>query len=125
MKDLNYYKDKIPNDGTPAMTYGVFTTIYSRLLDSDNAYKYFITSHKDYLKPPFNVFAEVKFGDNPYFLTGAGGVIQSVVFGFGGYDITENGLKKINTAIPKQWKSVTIKGFMQCGEAGCSNSYKN
>ena len=48
-------------------------------------------------------------------MTGAGGVIQSLVFGFGGYDITENGLVKIQTAIPVEWKSVTIKGFIQRG----------
>ena len=61
------------------------------------------------------MFAETKDGNNPYFMTGAGGVIQSLVFGFGGYDITENGLVKIQTAIPVEWKSVTIKGFIQRG----------
>lgn len=37
-------------------------------------------------------------------------MIQSLVFGFGGYDITENGIVKIKSVIPKEWKSVTIKG---------------
>jgi len=45
-------------------------------------------------------------------LTGAGGVVQSIVFGFGGYDITDDGLKKIETVIPKQWTKLTIKGFL-------------
>jgi protein-glucosylgalactosylhydroxylysine glucosidase len=45
-------------------------------------------------------------------MTGAGGVLQSLIFGFGGYDITGNGLVKIDTAIPKAWNSVTIKGFL-------------
>ena len=36
-------------------------------------------------------------------MTGAGGVIQSLVFGFGGYDLTESGLVKIETAIPEEW----------------------
>ena len=53
--------------------------------------------------------AETKKGSNPYFLTGAGGVLQSMIFGFGGFDITEKGIIKIKSAIPKQWKSVTIK----------------
>lgn len=111
-RDLSYYQVRIPDQGTPAMTYSIFTILYSRLLDADNAYKYFKESHQSYLKKPFNVFAETKWGTNPYFLTGAGGVIQSMVFGFGGYDITDSGLKKIKTAIPKEWKSVTIKGFI-------------
>ena len=64
------------------------------------------------MKPPFDVFAETKGGTNPYFMTGAGGVIQSLVYGFGGYDITDEGLRKITTAIPKEWTNVTIKGFL-------------
>lgn len=87
-RDLIYYQIRIPNAGTPAMTYSVFTILYSRLKDPVNAYKYFTESFQDNLRKPFNVFAETKGGTNPYFLTGAGGVIQSMVFGFGGYDIT-------------------------------------
>lgn len=112
LRDLEYYQVRIPDQGTPAMTYSIFTILYSRLKDQDNAYKYFLQSHKDYLKKPFNVFAETKWGTNPYFLTGAGGVVQSIVFGFGGYDITDDGLKKIETVIPKQWTKLTIKGFL-------------
>ena len=53
--------------------------------------------------------AETKGGTNPYFLTGAGGVLQSLIYGFGGYDITENGLKILKATLPAQWKSLTIK----------------
>jgi len=55
-------------------------------------------------------------------MTGAGGVIQSMVFGYGGYDITENGLIQIDTVIPKEWKKVTIKGFLNCSNRICENS---
>jgi trehalose/maltose hydrolase-like predicted phosphorylase len=48
-------------------------------------------------------------------MTGAGGVIQSLIFGFGGWDITDDGIKKIDSVIPKEWKSLTIKGFMKEG----------
>ena len=94
------------------MTYSIFTILYSRLQDPDNSYKYFKESFRDNLRPPFEAFAETKTGTNPYFMTGAGGVLQSLIFGFGGYDITDNGLVKIETAIPKEWKSVTIKGHL-------------
>ena len=87
-KDLSYYEERVPSQGTPAMTYSIFTILYSRLNDSVNAYKNFKESFADNLREPFNVFAETKDGNNPYFMTGAGGVIQSMVFGFGGYDIT-------------------------------------
>lgn len=112
-RDLEYYRVRVPDQGTPAMTFSIFTILYSRLNDPENAYRYFKESFTDFLKKPFNVFAESKWGTNPYFLTGAGGVIQSMVFGFGGYDITENGIKKVASSIPSQWKKVTIKGFIE------------
>ena len=62
-----------------------------------------------FLKQPFGVFAETKGGNNPYFLTGAGGVLQSVIFGFRGFNIGEKGIYITNNSIPKQWKSVVIK----------------
>lgn len=49
---------------------------------------------------PFGVMAETQFGTNPYFLTGAGGVIQSVIFGYAGVDITDQGVVRVQTVIP-------------------------
>ena len=60
--------------------------------------------------PPFKVLAETKGGTNPYFSTGAGGLIQSVLNGFGGIDITENGLMQVKSALPSKWRSLTITG---------------
>lgn len=90
------------------MTYSIFTLLYSRLKDPLNAYKYFKESYSSYVKPPFNVFSETKGGTNPYFMTGAGGVLQSMVYGFGGLDIGETGVVRISTSIPNEWKKVTI-----------------
>ena len=97
------------------MTYSIFTILYSRLKDQVNGYKYFKQSYLQNLRPPFGVFTQTKGGNNPYFMTGAGGVIQSLIFGFGGWDITDDGIKKIDSVIPKEWKSLTIKGFMKEG----------
>jgi hypothetical protein len=41
LRDLEYYKTKIPNAGTPAMTYSIFTILYSRKGDKNQAYSYF------------------------------------------------------------------------------------
>jgi trehalose/maltose hydrolase-like predicted phosphorylase len=43
-KDLLFYQSRIPNSGTPAMTYSIFTILYSRLQDSTNSYKFFTES---------------------------------------------------------------------------------
>ena len=56
------------------------------------------------------VIAETKGGTNPYFATGAGGIIQSVLMGFGGLDITDKGIVQIKSVLPFAWKKLTITG---------------
>jgi protein-glucosylgalactosylhydroxylysine glucosidase len=109
-KDLEYYETRVPNAGTPAMTQAVFTTLYARLGDADKAYQWFKDAYIPNLNPPFRVIAETKGGTNPYFSTGAGGVIQSILMGFGGLEITPNGIIQIKSVLPKQWKSLVITG---------------
>ena len=110
-KDLEYYETRVPNEGTPAMTQAVFTTLYARLGNADKAYHWFKESYMPNLNPPFRVIAETKGGTNPYFATGAGGIIQSLLMGFGGLDITPNGITQLKTILPSQWKSLTITGI--------------
>ncbi|HEX7902469.1 MAG TPA: glycoside hydrolase family 65 protein [Chitinophagaceae bacterium] len=109
-KDLEYYESRVPQEGTPAMTQAVFTTLYARLGDADKAYHWFKDAYLPNLNPPFRVIAETKGGTNPYFGTGAGGVLQSVLMGFGGLEITPKGLIQIKSVLPKNWKSLTITG---------------
>jgi len=109
-KDLEYYETRVPNEGTPAMTQAVFTTLYARLGNTEKAYHWFKESYMPNLNPPFRVIAETKGGTNPYFATGAGGIIQSLLMGFGGLDITSNGIVQLKTSLPKQWKSLTLTG---------------
>jgi len=109
-KDLEYYETRVPNEGTPAMTQAVFTTLYARLGNTEKAYHWFKESYVPNLNPPFRVIAETKGGTNPYFATGAGGIIQSLLMGFGGLDITPAGIVQLKTSLPKQWKSLTLTG---------------
>lgn len=109
-KDLAYYETRIPDEGTPAMTHAIFALLYARIGNADQAYKYFRESYQPNLNPPFRVIAETKGGTNPYFATGAGGVLQSVLMGFAGLDITSKGLVQVPSVLPKQWKSVKITG---------------
>ncbi|MBS1746308.1 MAG: glycoside hydrolase family 65 protein [Bacteroidetes bacterium] len=110
-EDLEYYSTRVPNEGTPAMTQGIFALLYSRLGDGEKAYHWFKEAYEPNLNPPFRVIAETKGGTNPYFATGAGGILQSVLMGFGGLDITSKGITQIKTTLPKQWKSLTLKGI--------------
>ncbi|RYY08445.1 MAG: glycoside hydrolase family 65 protein, partial [Cytophagaceae bacterium] len=60
--------------------------------------------------PPFRVIAETKGGTNPYFATGAGGVLQAVLMGFGGLNITPAGITQVASTLPTGWQSVKITG---------------
>ena len=109
-KDLEYYEKRVPNEGTPAMTQAVFTTLYARLGDGEKAYYWFKDAYIPNLNPPFRVIAETKGGTNPYFATGAGGILQSVLMGFGGLEITPKGIVQLKSVLPANWKKLTIKG---------------
>ena len=109
-KDLEYYETRIPDAGTPAMTQAIFTLLYARLGDKEKAWRWFKDAYGPNLNAPFRVLAETKGGTNPYFATGAGGILQSVMMGFGGLDITSTGIVQLKTSLPKQWKSLTLTG---------------
>ena len=109
-KDLAYYETRVPNEGTPAMTQGIFALLYARLGNADKARLWFKDAYEPNLLPPFRVIAETKGGTNPYFATGAGGVLQAVLMGFGGLDITPAGITQRKSTLPTGWQSVKITG---------------
>lgn len=109
-KDLEYYESRVPNEGTPAMTQAIFTLLYARLGDREKAWHWFKDAYLPNLNPPFRVIAETKGGTNPYFATGAGGILQSVLMGFGGLEITPKGITQIKSVLPRGWKSLTLTG---------------
>jgi len=109
-KDLGYYEGRVPREGTPAMTQAVFALLYARLGDGAKAFHFFKDAYEPNLLPPFRVIAETRGGTNPYFATGAGGILQSVLMGFGGLEIGPSGLTQLNSKLPENWKSLKITG---------------
>jgi len=109
-KDLDYYSVRVPNAGTPAMTQAIFALLYSRLGDREKAYHFLNDSYVPNLLPPFNVIAETKGGTNPYFATGAGGVLQAMLNGFCGLEITPSGIMQVKSVLPGEWKRITVTG---------------
>ncbi|HMH31656.1 MAG TPA: hypothetical protein VK543_01430 [Puia sp.] len=110
-KDLQYYETRVPNEGTPAMTQAIFALLYARLGEGDKAFHFFKDAYTPNLNPPFRVIAETKGGTNPYFATGAGGIVQSLLMGFGGLDITSRGIVQIPSKLPGSWKKLTLTGI--------------
>lgn len=108
IRDLNYYEKRMAPDG-PAMGNSVLATLYARMEEPEKAYNMFLKSYQLNEVPPFGVLAETAGGTNPYFATGAGGMLQAVIAGFGGISITDDGVVQESKALPKKWKSLTIK----------------
>ena len=109
-KDLAYYESRI-GEGSPAMTHAIFTILHARNQEPVKAWKAFENSFLPNKKNPFGVLAETAGGTNPYFATGAGGFLQSVLMGFGGLEITPEGIVQIKTFLPNHWKSLTLTGI--------------
>jgi len=109
-KDLAYYEKRMSPNG-PAMGFSVLATLYARLGEPDKAYDIWVNSYIKNKVPPFGVLAETGGGTNPYFATGAGGMLQTLIYGFGGLEITDDGLVQRKSRLPKKWKSLTLKGM--------------
>lgn len=109
-KDLAYYEQRMSPDG-PAMGFSVLATLYGRLGEAEKAHRFFVRSYQPNQVPPFGVIAETAGGTNPYFATGAGGMLQAVLFGLGGLDIGDTGISQQQTKLPTAWKSLVMKGL--------------
>jgi protein-glucosylgalactosylhydroxylysine glucosidase len=109
-QDLEYYEQRMAPDG-PAMAHSALAALYARLGEQEKAYELFKRSYKPNEVPPFGVLAETAGGTNPYFATGAGGTLQTVIFGIGGLDISDNGITQLRAKLPKAWKSLKLTGI--------------
>lgn len=109
-RDLAYYEEKIDKVNGPAMGSAILSVLHARLGDAEEAYRLFKKSYIPNKRPSFGVLSESPTSNNPYFATGAGGMLQAVLYGFGGLELTDNGVEQRTPVLPKAWKSLTIKG---------------
>lgn len=109
LRDLRYYEPKLSPEG-PAMGKSIFAVLYARRGDADTAFRLFKESYVPNSQPPFGALSEVATSNFSYFATGAGGMLQTILFGFGGLEFTDEGIVQRSPVLPKQWKSLTLKG---------------
>lgn len=121
---MDRFADKVIKNG-PAMTESVHSIIWSRLGEKEKAYATWLRSWQEFVKQPHLLFSEKRNKDVTYFTTGAGGSLQSVIYGFLGFRLDskkEPGAawsKKLNGEswlsikpnLPPAWKSVKFKNF--------------
>lgn len=108
-KDLDYYQPRMSPNG-PAMGAAILSILYNRFGENEKASSIFSSSYKLNEVPPFGVISETAGGTNPYFATGAGGMLQAVLSGFGGLSITNNGIEQTNYDLPHGWQKLIIEG---------------
>lgn len=109
-QDLEYYAERIDQKDGPAMSYSVYCVQYARMGEADKAYEMFRRCYEPNLRKPFGVISETPTSNNPYFMTGAGGLLQTVLNGFCGLQITDEGIVQLPSALPSHWKRVTVTG---------------
>ncbi len=109
-RDIAYYESKY-DVGGPAMGFAILSILNNWIGNKDKAMKYFKQGYQPNLVPPFGVISEMAGGSNPYFATGAGGMLQNVMAGFGGLEITDNGVERTQELpLPNGWGTLIIRG---------------
>lgn len=111
--NLNHAIKLLEKEGSGAMmTITLFSVVAAELGDRELVNKLFPISYKGYLRPPFNALAETPSTDSINFLTGAGGFLQQIIFGFTGLRLTEDGLvKKYPPMLPTSVWGLRLKNF--------------
>ncbi len=113
----DFYKTKTDQRG-PAMTSSIHSIIAAELGRSEEAYQQFVDSYKEFLRGPLLMLNEKRSTtyDNMCFVTGCGGTLQSVIYGFaglrtdrnpGGFAETAEGLY-IKPCLPPTWKKLRL-----------------
>jgi hypothetical protein len=80
------------------------------LNDATNAGKFFNMSFQDNMHSPLQVWTETPDGNAVNFITGAGGFLQTMINGYPGFRITENGLTFLPKC-PENAKTIKIRSF--------------
>jgi protein-glucosylgalactosylhydroxylysine glucosidase len=90
-RNLEYYAGRT-DAGGPAMTWGVYAAGFLALGEAGLAAKYFAKSHAGNSRAPFFVWTETPTGGTTNFITGAGGFLGGIAFGYGGVHYTRDAM---------------------------------
>uniref|UniRef100_A0A1A9V831 Protein-glucosylgalactosylhydroxylysine glucosidase n=1 Tax=Glossina austeni TaxID=7395 RepID=A0A1A9V831_GLOAU len=115
--DLMIYENVTRASG-PAMTWSMFAINFLDVGFKTKADHYFLKGFEDYIRPEFKVWSETSFyfKGSSNFLTGIGGFLQSILYGYAGirFHLDPNGrsqmLLKQSHLLPAI-KTFTVKGI--------------
>lgn len=108
LRNIRYYDNKLDLNDGPAMSHGVMAVSLARTGRAEEAADALDRAYKPNVRGPFMVLAETASNNRTYFLTGAGAMLQGIIFGYAGLDITPEGIRQVDSKLPKSVKSVTV-----------------
>ena len=115
LNGLNFYTNVTTQHG-PAMTWSVTAINYLSLPGHEaTALEFFNKSYATYVRYPFLIWFETPTGGTSNFITGAGGFLQALPFGYGGIEIdATNGINLRN--LPNSDVEFSLNGisFKSC-----------
>jgi trehalose/maltose hydrolase-like predicted phosphorylase len=116
----DYYAPRVISNG-PAMTDAIHAIVAARLGRGEEARQRFRQSYQPFVRPPFHLFSEKRSRDNLCFLTGAAGVVEAVLYGFGGLRLEGAGERedrpRVEPHLPPGWKSLRVRNLQWKGKA--------
>ena len=111
-RNISYYDAKIDSLHGPAMSHSAMAVNYARMGDPERASRYIARSYRPNLRGPFHNLSETPGNNHVYFATGAGGLLQALIFGYAGLDIDPSGREGIvqrKGTLPSSIKKITVK----------------
>ncbi|GAB4453388.1 MAG: hypothetical protein OHK0029_06110 [Armatimonadaceae bacterium] len=113
---FDFHKARVIKNG-PAMTSSIQALVAARLGRAEEAENFFRESYRPFMRGPFLLFSEKRSLDRAVFVTGAGGVLQSILYGFGGLDYDQpDTLIDSPPALPNTWQKLTVRGVYRNGK---------
>ena len=113
VNDLNYYSEVTDPQG-PAMTWAMTAIGYLEIGNSSLAESYFAEGYLNAQKP-FLVWTETPTGGTVNFITGAGGFLQSVLFGYPSIRLHTQEMIFIGPVLPPDSTNVEIRNLDYLG----------
>ncbi|XP_071492850.1 protein-glucosylgalactosylhydroxylysine glucosidase-like [Diadema antillarum] len=118
--DLMFYEAyngvNVTDPNGPAMTWGMFAVGWLELGNQSKAGELFEKSYAN-IQQPFKIWTETAQGEGAInFVTGMGGFLQAVMYGYGGMRLRETGLY-MNITIPPESQSITFTGIEYFGNS--------
>ena len=115
-KSFDFHKVRPIKNG-PAMTDAIHALIAARLGRTQEAEENFLDAYKPFIRGPFMLFSEKRSMDRCVFVTGLGGLVQAVVYGYAGLDLTGDKPAAVKKpALPASWKTLTLQGIQHRGQ---------